>query len=133
MEKPILFFDGVCGLCNGAIDFVMKYDHKEIFLFSPLQSEYAQSRLPTELTENLSTFVVISNGKILIKSDAVLEIFHLLGGRWSVFSILKVLPRFIRNGVYDFVARNRYAWFGQKDTCRLPTLEEKRRFLLDIT
>lgn len=131
MDKPVLFFDGVCGLCNGAVDFVIQNDQKKQFYFSPLQSRYAQSKLSEELTQDLSTLVLIADGKVWTKSLAVLQIFKILGFPWSILVVFKVIPGFLRNFIYDLIARNRYAWFGQKETCRLPTAEERSRFLLE--
>lgn len=126
----IIYFDGVCGLCNGFVDFIMKIDKEGKFKFSPLQSEFAKSRLSPRYTEDLKSVVVEMNGEILEKSDAVFKVFEALGGKWKILSKLRILPPFIRNSGYDLVAEMRYKIFGKKDTCRLPTPEEKERFIL---
>lgn len=129
-NRPVLFFDGVCGLCSASVDFVFKYDKKNIFLFSPLQSEYARRELPGELASELSTLVVQDEGLIYTKSDAVLRILFHLGGIWNLLRIVRLVPKKFRDFVYDLIATYRYRWFGKKETCRLPNPEEKLRFLL---
>lgn len=126
----IIYFDGVCGLCNGFVDFIMKIDTAGKFKFSPLQSEFAKSRLLPRYTEDLKSVVVEIDGEILEKSDAVFKVFETLGGKWKIAAKLKILPLFLRNAGYDLVAEMRYKIFGKKDTCRLPTPEEKERFIL---
>lgn len=126
----IIYFDGVCGLCNGFVDFIMKIDTAGKFKFSPLQSEFAKSRLLPRYTEDLKSVVVEIDGEILEKSDAVFKVFVTLGGKWKIAAKLKILPLFLRNAGYDLVAEMRYKIFGKKDTCRLPTPEEKERFIL---
>jgi predicted DCC family thiol-disulfide oxidoreductase YuxK len=129
-EQKILFFDGVCGLCNGAVDFVLAHEKNEFLKFSPLQSDFAIRTLPAEFTQNLGTLVLMSDRQFMTKSDAALEIFKLLGWPWSLISIFKLLPKFFRDFLYDQVARTRYTIFGKKDSCRLPTANEKSRFIL---
>jgi predicted DCC family thiol-disulfide oxidoreductase YuxK len=126
----IIYFDGVCGLCNGFVDFMMKIDKEEKFKFSPLQSEFAKSRLLPKYTEDLKSVVVEIDGEILEKSDAVLRVLESLGGKWKLASSLKIIPSFLRNAGYDLVAEMRYKIFGKKSTCRLPTPKEKDRFIL---
>lgn len=129
--KNVIFFDGECGLCNGFIDFVMKIDKDHIFFFSPLQSEYAHTHLPKEFTKDLKTVIVqTDDGHTHKKSIAVFSVFQKIGGTWSIVSLLRFLPLVILNGGYDLVASNRYSLFGKKETCRLPTIEERRRFIL---
>lgn len=126
----VIFFDGVCGLCNGFIDFIIKVDHKSLFKFSPLQSEYAQKNLPLEYTRELSSVVVQIDGQNFRKSHAVMMVFRELGGPWRALSWLGFLPEGMLNTFYDLTASNRYKMFGKKDSCRLPSLEERTRFLL---
>lgn len=126
----IIYFDGVCGLCNGFIDFIMKIDRSGKFKFSPLQSEFARSRLLPKYTEDMKSVVVEIDGEFYEKSDAVFRVLEVLGGKWNLLAKLKVLPRILRNSGYDLVAEFRYKIFGKKDTCRLPTPEEKDRFIL---
>lgn len=126
----VIYFDGVCGLCNGFVDFVMKIDRKAQFQFSPLQSEYAKANLPSEYTENLDSVVVQLDGKTLRKSKAVFAVMRKLGGPWALAGIFGALPEGFLNRAYDLVAEHRYRIFGKKETCRLPTPEERARFVL---
>lgn len=126
----VIFFDGVCGLCNGFIDFIMKIDREAKFKFSPLQSEYAKTALPPEYTATLDSVVVQLNGKTFRKSKAVFAVLKELGGVWSLAGVFGVLPEKILNKGYDLVAEYRYKIFGKKETCRLPTPEERARFVL---
>jgi predicted DCC family thiol-disulfide oxidoreductase YuxK len=126
----VIFFDGVCGLCNGFIDFVMKIDKEAKFKFSPLQSEYAKSVLPSEYVADLDSVVVQIDGKTLRKSKAVFAVLKKIGGVWGMVSVVGALPEGFLNRAYDMVAENRYKIFGKKETCRLPTPEERARFVL---
>lgn len=125
----VIFFDGVCGLCNGFIDFIMKIDTEKKFHFSPLQSEYAQKNLPPEFTRDLKSVVYKENDHCYSKSEAVLKVLTELGGIWKLASLGKLLPSPFLNWGYDLVAENRYKIFGKKETCRLPTPEERSRFV----
>lgn len=127
--KPIIFFDGVCGLCNGFVDVVMKLDRTQQFLFSPLQGETAKKLLSKQQTEDLDSVVLYDNGKIHTKSDAVLEIFNKLGGVLQLWMFTKIIPKNLRDHVYDLAAEQRYKIFGKRETCRIPTAEERQRFL----
>lgn len=129
-NKPVIFFDGVCGLCNGFVDFVISRDKKQKFLFSPLQSDYAKGQLPPHFTEDLTSVVLLINGETYSKTDAVLRVMTELEGPWQLLSIGRHLPLSFRNRIYDMVASNRYKIFGKKETCRLPTEEERQRFIL---
>lgn len=127
----MLLFDGVCNLCNDSVQWVLKRDRKGIFKFAALQSETGQ-RLLQQLgfsQENFDTVVLVDGEKVFTRSDAPLEIARRLGGFWSLFSIFRIIPRFIRDAVYDWIARNRYRWFGRKEECMLPRPEWKSRFL----
>lgn len=125
----VIFFDGVCGLCNGFIDFIMKIDKKKKFHFSPLQSDYAQKNLPPEFTLDLKSVVYKVNDHYYSKSEAVIKVLVETGGIWKLAIIGKLLPSSLLNLVYDLVAENRYKLFGKKETCRLPTPEERSRFV----
>lgn len=130
-NHPILFFDGVCNLCNGFVQFVIKRDPKAVFRFAPLQSEQGKEVLESAnlSTEELSTVVLFWKGKIYTHSDVPLEVAKLLGGAWQLFYIFRIIPKGIRNAIYDWIARNRYRWFGKKDSCMIPTPDLKSRFL----
>ncbi len=131
LEKhPIIFFDGVCDLCNRAVDSIVKADRNRIFRFSPLQGETARALLPpfSETPESWSMIYMDENG-LYDQSDATVEICRRLGGFWGLLGLIRAVPRFIRHPIYRFIARNRYRWFGKKDTCRIPTHQERARFL----
>lgn len=125
----VIFFDGYCGLCNGFIDFMMKVDTRSQFKFSPLQSDFAKAHLKPQDISDLKSLVVLTNGKATRKAHGVIIALSELGGLWKLISIFRILPASFLNFGYDFVARNRYKFFGKRDTCRLPTPEEKARFL----
>ncbi len=127
--QNIIFFDGVCGLCNGFVDFVIARDKNNSFYFSPLQSDFAQKNLPAEFVNDLKTIVVKIDGQVYKKSRAVLKVTNKLGGFWKLLSIARFLPTFVLDFFYDYIATNRYKFFGKKETCRLPTPEEKIRFI----
>jgi predicted DCC family thiol-disulfide oxidoreductase YuxK len=130
MQK-IVFFDGVCNLCNGSVNFLIKQDKKGVLKFASLQSDYAKKMIPKDVLnrENLDTIIFYNDGKFYDRSSAVLKICKALGGRYYVFLVGYLIPRFIRDGLYRFIANNRYKWFGKKEQCRIPTADLKERFL----
>lgn len=128
---PVLLFDGVCHFCDSAVQFVLKMDKKEEFLFAPLQSEHGQqllkeAGLPPDYCDSL---VLAENGRYYAKSDGVLRIAKRLPGMWKLLYAYKIIPRPLRDAVYDIVAQNRYKWFGKKESCRIPLPHERKRFL----
>ena len=132
----MLFFDGVCGLCNSLVDFALKRDHKQRLLFSPLQSAYATQELGEKLTQNLSTVVLLeidSQGRrrLSLRSQAVLRLLSHLGGIYRLAVLGWLIPRPIRDWMYGIAANRRYRWFGKKDSCRIPTPAERARFLIE--
>ena len=129
--QTIVFFDGVCKLCNRSVNFLIKQDQKRVLKFASLQSAYAQKVIPKALLnhEKLDSIIVYTDGKFYDRSTAVLKLCKILGGLYTVFQIGYLLPRFIRDGLYTFIANNRYKWFGKTDQCRVPTAESKERFL----
>jgi predicted DCC family thiol-disulfide oxidoreductase YuxK len=130
-EKPVLYFDGVCGLCNGSVDFLMRIDHRGSLLFSPLQSNFAKTQLPSSLVLELSTVVLHKKGVFYFKSEAIAEAFKSVGGIWSgVGSFIQFFPKKVTDAVYDLVVKYRYSFFGKAESCRLPTEKEKQRFRL---
>ncbi len=131
-ENPIILFDGVCNFCNGAINFVLKQDKKGIFRFAPLQSETGQSLLNRYnlSTKEFDSFVLIDNGKVYKKSAASLQVMNKLPWYWKELQLLKIIPTAFRDAIYDFIAKNRYKWFGKKDQCMIPTPEIRNRFLV---
>lgn len=126
--QGVILFDGVCNLCNGAVTFIIDRDPKEYFAFAPLQSEVASELLGTQ-TENLETIVLVENGVRYTESTAALRIARRLRRPWPLLYGFVIVPKELRDGVYRFVARNRYRWFGKRDSCRLPTPDLKKRFL----
>ena len=142
MPPPILLYDGVCGLCNRLVQFILRRDHNAVFRFASLQSALAARILtrhganPADLdTNDLNTIYVVVNHdlpgeSLLSRSDAVLFILHQLGGlsRPAAF-LLQLLPKFLRDSAYNAVARHRYRIFGRSETCILPSAQDRSRFL----
>lgn len=130
--KKIILFDGVCNLCNTTVQFVIKNDKEDIFRFSPLQSDTGK-KLLTERnidTEDIDSIILIEpNVAYYTKSTAALEIGKYLKGLSTISSILLWLPESLRDIVYDFVAKNRYKWYGKKESCMIPTEELKNKFI----
>lgn len=129
--KNIVLFDGVCNLCNSSVAFILKNDKKEIFKFSSLQSEFCHNFLETsDLTKlDLSTMIYIKNRKVYYKSTAWLQILKSLGGMWCLLYFFIIVPRRIRDFLYNIIATNRYKWFGKKETCYLPNFNVRDRFI----
>ncbi len=127
----ILFFDGHCNLCNNSVDFVITRDKKRVFRFAPLQGETAKDVLGDVNIdlEHPDSFVLSKDNKVYFRSTAALMVARQLGFPWSLTSLFLVVPPFIRDAVYNLIARNRYKWFGRKETCRLPSPEERSLFL----
>ena len=126
-NNPVIFYDGVCALCNNSVQFVIKRDRKKIFRYAALQSAYAQQELGNSI--QFDSFVLWYNGKLYTRSTAALKVLWLLGGVWALGYVLMIIPAFIRNAVYDWVARNRYRWFGKYESCPIPTAEQRALFL----
>lgn len=132
----IVFYDGLCGLCNRFVQFVLKRDRKNAFRFAPLQGETARAKLPRHGIDpgDLDTVCVLfgedgPGEQALVKSRAVARVLRELGGPWRIPAALGVLPRGIGDRLYDFVARRRYRWFGKYDACPIPTPEQRARIL----
>ena len=129
--SPIVLFDGVCNLCNTSVDFLIRNDKRGELRFSALQSEVAESLLknvtkPDRLPDSV---MLLENGKLYTRSTAALKIVRHLPGYFKVFYVFIIIPRPVRDLVYDWIARNRYRWYGKKETCRLPSAAERARFL----
>jgi predicted DCC family thiol-disulfide oxidoreductase YuxK len=127
----IILFDGVCNLCNGAVQFIIARDKQQSFHFASLQSEYGKILLEKYNLDPLSlkSVVFVNENEVFTQSSAVLKIANQLGGIWKITQVAYVIPMFIRDAVYGFIAKNRYRWFGAQDVCWIPTLELKNRFL----
>ena len=130
-KKPIILFDGVCNLCNRAVQTVIKHDSNGRFLFASLQSEEGQKMLQQYqlLSNDLNSFVLIQNGKAYTKSTGALKVTKQLTGWWQLLYAFMIVPKFIRDAVYSWISNNRYKWFGKKESCRIPTQQERMRFL----
>ncbi|MEO0338173.1 MAG: thiol-disulfide oxidoreductase DCC family protein [Bacteroidota bacterium] len=128
---PILLFDGVCNLCDASVQRVIKADRKGIFRFASLQSEAAAELLrQSSLSEqHLKSVVLFHKDQFYTHSDAVLKTANLLGGAWNLLYAFWWVPRIIRDGIYNWIAANRYKWFGKKDQCMIPTPDLRSRFL----
>lgn len=131
LENPVLLFDGVCNLCNASVQWILKRDQKAQFRFAALQSATGQQILQKHglNKEHFDTVILSVGDQIFLRSDAPLEIVRRLGGFWKLFYLFKILPRPLRDALYNFVARNRYRWFGRQAECMLPRPEWKGRFL----
>lgn len=130
-NKPVVFFDGVCVLCNASVQFILKRDKKHYFYFATLQSDVAKQFL-LHVPENIlkkDSIILSDKGKIYTESSAALKIGAHLNGLWKLSQVLWIVPLFIRNGVYRWIAKNRYKWFGIKDQCMMPDNSIKHRFL----
>ncbi|RAW01669.1 thiol-disulfide oxidoreductase DCC family protein [Pseudochryseolinea flava] len=130
-DHPVVLFDGVCNLCNGAVQFVIKRDPDGIFKFASLQSTYAKERLAEAGAnpDHLHSVAVLLKDKVYTKSDAAIMIAKHLQGPWRFFRLTRFVPRPLRDFVYTLIANNRYTWFGKKDQCMIPTPATKARFL----
>ncbi len=129
---PILFFDGVCGLCDRLVQFVLRHDRRARFRFAALQSEAATQTLGHfgKNPDDLDTmYVLTGDGRLLQKARAILFVARGLGLPWSLSALFGVLPTFVLDWFYDRVAHNRYRLFGKRDSCRLPSADERVRFL----
>ena len=132
-NHKIILFDGICNLCNSTINFVIKRDKQNMFKFATLQSETGQSLLSEFKIDRTETdsIVLIDGKKSYVKSTAALHIAKNLSGVYPLLFGFLILPRFIRDRLYDYVAKNRYKWFGKKESCMAPTPELKAKFLDD--
>lgn len=131
-NKKIILFDGVCNFCNASVRFIIKRDKKDVFRFASLESDLGR-KLTDERgidTSKIDSIILIDPGNAYyIKSTAALEISKELSGLYPALSVFQVLPEGFRNLIYDFVAKNRYKWFGKSETCPMPTEDEKSKFL----
>lgn len=130
--KKVILFDGVCNLCNSSVNKIIKWDKKNVFLFASLQSKFGKE-LSNHLNIDSNTVDSIiyydPNISYEINSTAILKITNELGGLWKIMSVFILIPTSLRDSLYDYVARNRYNWYGKKDSCMIPTPELKAKFL----
>ncbi len=131
-NKKIILFDGVCNLCNSAVQFVIKHDQKDVFRFVALQSELGQQILKHIGVNpaNIDSIVLYEPGvAYYYKSSAAIQIARNLGGFWHFGTVFRIVPTSISNLLYDYIAKNRYKWYGKKESCMIPTPELKMKFL----
>lgn len=131
-HKKLILFDGVCNLCNNTVQFIIKHDKKNIFMFAALQSDIGKRIIKTHQidTSKLDSILLYANEKgITHKSTAALKIALHLGFPISIISMFFIIPTSIRNWVYDYIAKNRYKWYGKKDACMIPTPELRSKFI----
>lgn len=130
-DAPIVFFDGVCNLCNAGVDFILRHERYPALRFAPLQSHAAGRHLGPRGVDpsRLESIVLLEDDRVYERSEAALRIARHLRAPWSGLSVLSILPVRLRDWLYDLVARNRYRWFGRRNACRLPTPELAARFL----
>ena len=130
-DKPVVLFDGVCNLCNGWVKFVVRRDPAQRFRFASLQSAFAADVLAKHALPGgyLGSMLVLDKGVLYTQSDGVLRVLRGLPMPWPLLGALAIVPRPLRNVVYDWVARNRYRWFGKQESCMLPSASDALRFL----
>lgn len=126
----VILFDGVCNLCAASVSFIIQRDPSAKFRFASLQSTHAHELLNNAgFQSHFDTIVLLKEGKVYIRSDAALEIARDLNGLWPILYFFKIVPAFIRNGIYNWIAINRYNWFGRKENCMIPTSDLTARFI----
>lgn len=127
----VVLFDGVCNLCNGSVNWLIDHDKKNVLQFASLQSEYGQQTIGKLGLQGsyLDTMVLVDGEKHYVRSTAILHMLRLMGGIYSMAFVFVIIPAFIRDACYNFIARNRYRWFGKQEACRIPTPELKAKFL----
>ena len=130
-EQAVVLFDGVCNLCHFSVGFIIDRDPKQYFKFASLQSDYGQDMLSRFRlnAQDFDSVVLIQNGAYYTKSSAALRIARHLNPPYNLGAVFLVIPKFLRDIGYDFIAKHRYQWFGKQESCRLPTPELKARFL----
>ncbi|PYZ97361.1 thiol-disulfide oxidoreductase [Alteribacter lacisalsi] len=129
MSKVILF-DGECSFCDKSVQFIIKRDPEGVFKFASLQSDAGRQLLQEYgVPESTDSMVLIDSGKYYLRSSAALRICRHLNGLWKILYIFIVVPPPVRNAIYGIIAKNRYRWFGKKDSCALPSPDVRKRFL----
>lgn len=129
-DKPVILFDGVCNLCNNSVQFVIKRDPQGIFKYASLQSDFGQQLLKqfNLPSDKFNSFILFQDNQVYTRSTGALKMLSQLKG-WKWIKVFYIVPRFIRDGVYNLISTYRYRWFGKKDECMIPTKELKARFL----
>lgn len=134
MNHPVILFDGICNLCNRFVSIIIHIDKKKKFSFSSLQSAEAKiliksANLPEGLSYDPDTVILINDGEVFFKSDAILKIAEQLAFPWKALYWFRILPLSFRDWIYRFIAKNRYQWFGKRKSCMIPSEEIKDRFI----
>lgn len=129
--QPVIFFDGVCNLCNASVQFVIAHDKKDQFKFTALQGDYAKEVLSkfNADPQKLNTILLLQEGKLYTKSSAALRVAGKLNGLIPLIYVFLLVPKFIRDWFYDIIAKNRYQWWGRQESCWVPTPELKSKFI----
>lgn len=131
-DKKIILFDGVCNLCDNTVQFIIKKDKKDLFRFVAIQSDLGQdiiNYIGVDTSKTDSILLYEPGEAYYYKAEAAIKIAKALGGIYSLMGMFSVLPKSLSNAVYDYVARNRYKWYGRKEECMIPTPERKAKFL----
>jgi len=130
-HEPIILFDGVCNFCNSAVNFTLKRNTKANIFFAPMQTEAGQKLLQQYNlpADDMQSFIFIENGVVYKQSTAALKVCRHLRGVWPLCYGLIIVPKFIRDGIYNWIAKNRYKWFGVRQACMIPAPEVRARFL----
>jgi predicted DCC family thiol-disulfide oxidoreductase YuxK len=132
-NNPVIFFDGICNLCNASVNFIIRHDKTGKFRFASLQSEFAKAFIEnnTSLINGHilpDSLILAEDGKVYFRSEAALRIAQKMDGIWKVLIIFRIIPHKWRDLLYDFIAKNRYQWFGKRQSCMVPTPEISDRF-----
>ncbi|MBN1986607.1 MAG: thiol-disulfide oxidoreductase DCC family protein [Prolixibacteraceae bacterium] len=128
-DYPVVIFDGVCNLCNGVVNFILQHQRKKQFRFVALQSEAGEKAIQLlQIPPETNSVILYWKKRIYTESEAALEIARLLPAPWKWLVVFTIVPKKVRDKMYRWVARNRYRWFGQKQSCRLPSPREKQFF-----
>lgn len=129
-DRPIVFYDGVCNLCNGAVQFILKHEKSPVLLFASLQSEFAKELIKqNKIPSSVDSIVFYHSNKAHVKSKAAFRIAQHLKAPWSFVNVFSFLPKPVTNAGYDLIARYRYRIFGKKETCPMPSIETRDRFI----
>ena len=130
-DKPVILFDGICNLCSNSVLFILRRDKKNQFLFGSLQGKTGQGYLAkfNLPADTFNSFMLVEGDTLYTRSTAALRMVKHLGGGWSLLYAFIIIPQFIRDAVYNIIAKNRYKWFGKKEVCWVPTPALKQKFL----
>lgn len=134
-DPPVVLFDGLCNLCNGSVQFIIRRDARALIRFASLESPFAKARLAAAFPGKLApdSIVLIENGQVFTRSSAALRICRRLRFPWPLLYSLVVVPRPLRDAIYGFIAARRYRWFGRTESCPIPTPGQRARFILETS